>query len=465
MLWAALILDELPPHEPQRTEALEGLASWCLQFTPRVALLEASSVLPAVVMELEASVRLFGGTRLLVERIKTTCSELGVKQLSWAPHSLAALALARAEISNGFMEPIETLLDPLPIDSLSAVSAHRATLMRLGCQTLGQVRALPRGGMSRRFGADVLHALDQAYGLKPEVHSWVVLAETFQLKLELPARVEHAPALLFAARRLLLQLTGWLSARHCGVTAYVLKWRHDAMRARSVGDGGELLIRTAQPTRDIEHLTRLLTEHLAKVSLEAPVGELELCALDVQPLSLQNFSLLPASLDANEGLALALERIAARLGKNRVLRPVVKEDHRLEWMCAWQEAAASRPRKPNGCVAIPQPSFVMREPVRLAMREHRPLYQGALQLLMGPHRVESGWWDRVSTSTTASTLALTASHKDEPQPEEITRHVTRDYWVALSEHAGVLWIFQTRLATPTHSGNEAQAWYLHGSFA
>jgi protein ImuB len=43
--------------------------------------------------------------------------------------------------------------------------------------------------------------------------------------------------------------------------------------------------------------------------------------------------------------------------------------------------------------------------------------------------------------------------------EERTRHVSRDYWVALSEHAGVLWIFQTRLA------NEETAWFLHGVFA
>ena len=36
-----------------------------------------------------------------------------------------------------------------------------------------------------------------------------------------------------------------------------------------------MTVRTAQPTRDIEHLTRLLAEHLAKVQLLAPVGDLE----------------------------------------------------------------------------------------------------------------------------------------------------------------------------------------------
>ena len=51
MLWVALLL----PNEPPPDDALRGLATWALQFTPRVATLDE-----AVVMEVEASTRLFG---------------------------------------------------------------------------------------------------------------------------------------------------------------------------------------------------------------------------------------------------------------------------------------------------------------------------------------------------------------------------------------------------------------------
>jgi protein ImuB len=34
-----------------------------------------------------------------------------------------------------------------------------------------------------------------------------------------------------------------------------------------------------------------------------------------------------------------------------------------------------------------------------------------------------------------------------------------DYWVARSDHAGVLWIFHERLA------QDQGGWYLHGIFA
>ena len=47
--------------------------------------------------------------------------------------------------------PIAELLDALPFETLSATARHRTTLGQLGCRTLGDIRKLPRGGVSRRF--------------------------------------------------------------------------------------------------------------------------------------------------------------------------------------------------------------------------------------------------------------------------------------------------------------------------
>jgi protein ImuB len=442
MLWAALLPDKLPSEESRRIEATSGLATWCLQFTPRVAVIEPLSESPAIVMELEASVRLFGGKRKLVERVREESADLGVRQLAWAPTSLAAVAVARSGASNGFAKPLEQLLDQLPFRVLTPVAVHDAVLSRLGCKTLGDVRALPRGGISRRFDSLLLQALDQAYGLKPEAHVWQQLPEHFHQKLELMSRVELAPALLFGARRLLVQMSGWLAARHCGVTSVTLRWCHDAMRSKSAGDGGELTIGTAEPTRDVEHLARLLAEHLAKLQLLAPVGDLELLATEMRSLEDKPLTLFPEPQQVGESLALVLERIAARLGPERVLRPVVTEDHRIEWMTHWQPARTGRAKRIARTVDLPQPTFVLPKPLRLATRGDRPMYQGVLLLLAGPHRVEGGWWDRTEVDGNAQ-----------------TRNVARDYWVALSEHAGVLWVFQTRLA------DDEAAWFLHGTFA
>jgi protein ImuB len=437
MLWAALLLPLGPDTKPPPNDQLHGLATWALQFTPRVA-----SVDEAVVMEVGASVRLFGGRRALRDRVVQESHDLGVAQVAWAPTSLAALAVGRAGKEDGIRRPIVDVLDALPMTTLSAAEPHVTTLTQLGCRTLGDVRALPRGGISRRFDKELLSAMDRAYGARPEVHVWITLPEAFKARLELMSRVEMASALLFGARRLVMQMCAWLAAKHAGTTAFVLRWAHDSMRSRDAGEGGELMVRTATPMRSVEHLCRLLAENLAKVELQAAVGDLELEALDVHALEEISASLLPDEGQSGESLALVLERIAARLGPERVLRPVLVDDHRLEWMQHWQPAPMPLPRKRTWRSSVPQPTFILPTALRLAMRGNRPMYQGPLQLLSGPHRVEGGWWHRVRDDA--------GSH---------SCNVVRDYWVALSEHCGALWVFQERLV-----GDDA-TWYLQGFFA
>lgn len=439
-LWAAL----LPNDEPSSCSeaSLAAIATWCLQFTPRVALLK-----DAVLAEVEASARLFGGKRQLARRIADEGRELGARSPSWAPTALGALALARAGRVDGVTRPLPTVIDRLPLRVLDEALEHAPTLERLGCRTLGDVRALPRGGVSRRFGAPLLAALDRAYGLRPDAFDWFAVPTTFDVRLELLSRVDNAPALLFGARRMLIQMCGWLAARRSGVTAFTLEWLHDAMRSSAVDAGGAVTIRTAQATRNIEHLSRLLAEHLAHVELAAPASDLRLIAVEVHALHEHSEALIPDAQEQGESLALVLERLAARLGPERVLRPVAQGDHRPEWMVHWQQATLAQPRKVAEGDDLPQPTFLLDEPIRLAARGDRPMYQGTLHLLAGPHRVEFGWWHRLPATDGAGKARLEG------------QGVVRDYWVALSEHAGVLWIFHTRLA------GESDAWFLHGVFA
>lgn len=435
MLWSALRLPSTDDLSSPTDAALQALAVWALQFTPRVAIAEE-----AVLLEVAASLRLFGGRAALRERLWGGAQELGAVALAWAPNALAALALARAGVEDGVSSPLARALDALPMATLSAVRPHLPTLARIGCRTLGDLRRLPRAGLARRFDAALLAALDQAYGRAPETHVWVTLPAVFDARLELPHRVDSAEALVFGARRLLLQLAAWLSARHSGVTAFTLHWAHDAMRSRGVGEGGQLTVRTAEPTREAGHLARLLAEHLSHVALAAPVGDLRLTAEGVVPLAPQSASWLPDDTRGREPLAQVLERLAARLGEDRVVRPLLCEDHRPEAMGRWQPAAQALPREAwLAAPAGPQPTWLLDRPLKLLVRQHRPLYQGELQLLLGPQRVEGGWWDR-----------------DEATGH--TRHAVRDYWVAQSPLAGVLWVFQTRLA-------QEPAWFLHGVFA
>lgn len=435
--WAALLPIPLPAS-PSPIDAT-SLGIWALQFTPRVALLEDS-----VVAEVSGSARLFGGMETLHGLIEAGAEELGA-HVAWAPTGMSALALVRLASSNrpcdGFGAPLAKMLDPLPLEALTAVGLQQPTLARVGCRTLGDVRNLPRGGLSRRFDKSLLLALDQAYGLRPEVYEWLTVPEAFHARLELMSRVDTAPALLFGARRLLIQMAGWLAARRMGATAFTLRWCHDVMRAKDAGTGGELTVRTAQPTQNVEHFAQLLAEHLAKVQLAAPAGDIELLATEVLPIVEESRSLIPETLRKGASTDLALERIQARLGDTSVRRPVLSADHRLEWMQSWQCKQSAR-KKSDAPYELPLPTWVLDEPLRLIERDNRPYYQGPLQLLLGPDRIEGGWWHRSGEGEDARPL-----------------NVQRDYWLALSPHAGVLWVFQQRLA------RDQTAWFLHGHFA
>ena len=473
---------------------MQGLALWAQQFTPRLACVPSDSVFgDALVLELSASERLFGGRQQLARRLLRESRQLGVQAISWAPTSLAAIALARCGIRHGMGQPLPQVLAPLPLQAIDAVARHAELLSQLGCQSLGAVHALPRGALARRMDTGILKALDQAHGLLPDRYPWIQLPARFDARLELPMRIDQADALMQGARHLLLQLCGWLAAQRAGVRSFRLCWCHDAMRSRHVGDGGELTIHTASTTRDLQHLCRLLQEHLAHVELQAPVGELRLHADAPEALQERSASLLPDKTADGESLEQVLERITARLGEDQVQRPLLRPDHRPEWQVQWLPAqpagkakAAPPAAQPHSRLHAPlhvpplaQPSFLLPTPLQLLQdSQSRPLYHGPLQLLLGPQRIEGGWWHRspgflpVTDSdgdTHTGEAAPDSDHGDQrdhrespPQPAPIpqTAHTAlRDYWVAHSPHAGLLWIFHTRLSA--NSG----AWFLHGRFA
>ncbi|MFG6455273.1 Y-family DNA polymerase [Roseateles sp. BYS96W] len=432
MRWLALCCK--PDAPAGDADALAWLA---LSFTPRVARLEEG-----VVAEMSGSLRLFRGARALRLLLQSRAEQAGLAlgATAWAPTALAALALARCP-GGPASGRLGERLDALPLPALSAAQAHHAMLARLGCRHLGELRRLPRPALARRFGPALLAALDRAYGDLPEVHDWLTLPDRFDARLELPWRVEHAPVLLHFAETLLRQLCTFLAARHAGVRALRLGWQHNAMRARDVAGSGELTVATADTTRDLTRLSRLLAEHLARTTLAAPAGEITLSADTVLPLEELSGGLLPGRTDAQEQTTThaLLERLSVRLGPARVREGRLQEDHRLDRMQRWlpwpapPSPAAVRP--PPG----PQPTWLTEPPQPLRCdAQEQPLYCGPLTRISGPHRIEAGWWEGPG-----------ALH-------------TRDYFVYRSATRGLLWVYHERFPDTASSSS---GWFLHGVFA
>ena len=459
----------MPEEAATLADALSALAWWALRFTPKVA-----QVGDALVLEVSGSERLFGGRQPFLHAMLGADRPVNGVQYARGATSLIALARLQLATADPPTEPQQTAVggvvprpratapDDLPLYTLAAARAHLPTLERIGCTRWGQVRALPRGGVARRFGAPLLDALDCAYGLKPELYPWLAWPEVFDVSLELAAQVEAAPALLFAARRLLNQLLVWLRARQRGVLALRLGWQMD--KRRDTASEGELVLRTAEPTLDMNHLQRLLGEHLARITLPAPVLYLRLRTLETQTLSGSTASLLPDEVLGGDSWHQLLERLAARLGPQCVLQAQACADHRPERMQAWAPASSVPVRgvKQSGQAGANAlqasksdelyPSWLLASPLKLAVRQARPLYQGPLTLLAGPQRLEAAWWEVGARDTAPAGQGC----------------ALRDYFLARSEQAGLLWIYRERLSGPGRTGSSTDAapnWYLHGLFA
>src|SRR3546814_5902899 len=72
----------------------------------------------------------------------------------------------------------------------------------MGVRTLGALRALPRDGLRRRFGNELLDHLDRLHGDIDDPLACYAPPDHFDARIELGYEVESHQALLFPLRRL-----------------------------------------------------------------------------------------------------------------------------------------------------------------------------------------------------------------------------------------------------------------------
>jgi len=450
MHWIALQwLPEADTSDAPTLPTPEALGWWALRYTPHVAWLDE-----ALMLEVSACERLWGG-RMQLMRLLLADNPVPDARMLGAQGATSLIALARLRLFAREEKRPKEIPAGLPLDTLSAAREHLDLLARLGCRTWGEVAALPRGGLTRRFGTGLREALDIAWGLRPESHSWLTLPDVFEQKLELPALAETAPELMWSANRLLTALQIWLRARQRGARALELQWTLDLRRLNGVNlpPYEQLTVRTAEPTQDMAHLRRLLSEKLALATLAAPASWIRLRTLETDPWAGASTSFLPEDNRKGDRLHEMVERLSVRLGPQQVVVPAAQADHRPERKQTWRPAlqqekpagdgkarkeAASAASQPDAIY----PSWLLPEPLLLEMDGERPCNRGPLSRLIGPQRVETGWWG---------------------DKEEGGQPAMRDYYVAESPEAGLVWIFRERPAARFSSGEVR--WYLQGFYA
>ena len=419
-------------------EALERIAAWAGQFTPMVSL-ESQGV----VLEVESSLRLFDGHARLTAAIRRGIRDLGFQAtLGVAPTALAARLFARAEAHG---RPIRSCLvlaelreraSDLPLFLLDWPQKTLTHLTDLGVLRLRDMLELPAEGIARRFGPDIVVCLDRLMGRIADPREPYAPPQRFRSRLDLPADADGVEALLFPLRRLLVELEGFLRGRGCGVQHLDIVLEH-GRKART-----RMALDFASPEREADFILAIAREKLGRLTLAAATAALTLRADALLPYSPRASTWLPGAEEQAIDHERLLQRLSARLGKDRVFGIALADDHRPErdWAPASRSRGGGNPARVAHALCLdsrlrgndnPRPTWLLNRPHRLVARDGSPSYQGDLELRAGPERIEAGWWDG--------------------------EEVRRDYYVAANPRGGTFWIFREH--------RDPSAWYLHGVFA
>ncbi|SMO63288.1 protein ImuB [Paracoccus laeviglucosivorans] len=422
---------------PGDAACLARLAFWCRRWGPWSAPDRADGLL----IDTTGADHLFGGEDAMLADMQGRLARAGLTAaLAIAPTRGAAWALARFGAGRVICHDLQSDLAPLPVAGLRLDGPTLLLMRRLGLKTIGDLAAIPRLSLMRRFArADLpenpLLRLDQMLGHLAEPLDAPDPAPRFMAQTRLAEPVMDPTDWL---PQLIADLCTQLAAKAQGCRRLRLSiFRVD-------GERRDTHLRIASPSREAAHLLRLFQGKLD--GLDPGFG------FDLLQLTAEAVEALPDAqpdLDArSEGLELArlIDRLTARFGAAAIHRPEAVESHIPE--------RSETPAPPLGQTPVPdaRPDRPLRlltppEEIRVlyAIPEGPPAqFSWRRQTLRvaryaGPERIAPEWWrDRPGTRL-------------------------RDYFRVEDPSGLRLWIYREGLVHDGRGGTPR--WFLHGIFA
>ena len=435
------------------------LANAAMRYTPIVALDGEAGLL----LDITGSAHLFGGEERLVKDCQRRLSEVGFSAaLGLAPTPLAARALARFGSGSDILDAdileggAVTALDAFPVEALGLNSERNLLLKRLGLKRIGDVRALPRAALERRFRSkqealSVRLALDRLSGDVTEAIKAIHPPEPYRFSLNLAEPLIEHTGVGIALDQLLVKAyhrleTDGLGARVFHLTAF-----------RADGGTSQVSIKLSEPARDVARIARLFTPHLPEIDCGHGVDAFVLAARFVEPLTATQATMTADAGGTHfcDGLAPLIDTLTNRLGPGHVFALSPRESHVPEraqrrvlpmagsnlaedWS-AWAETRSGTAPRPFRLFERAELIDVMASvpdgpPVRFIWRRvtHK------ITRATGPERVAPEWW-RAGAEGVA----------------------VRDYYAVEDEAGRRFWLYRAG----AYDAAETPRWYVHGVFA
>ncbi len=461
--------------------SLRRLAEWCGRYSPWTA----PDGMDGVRVEITGCAHLWGGEKALAADLTARLDRQGVAcHIAIADTLGAAWALARFALAGGsaaILPPGDARpgLAPLPVEALRLDPATAQGLRRVGLKRIGDLDAMPRAALARRFGDGVVRRLDQAQGDLPEPLSPLGEAPVRRVRLSFAEPIADPEDLARAAERLTQDLVRSPGAGRDGRAAARSCLSSDRRPGRAYRDRNRLAQpRPAPPRRPLQGAAR----HRRSRPRRRGRDPRRLCHRAVAARADQ-FCRLPFRRHPNpppqrasegRGVAPLLDRLGNRLGLGALYRLEPRESHIPERAAARVPVGGSLTRLAalgplsrsagEGGAADRRDGWVR---VRGSEKPPRPI-----RLFEPPEPVEAFWLlpDDPPFRFTWRRCPHRVTRADGPEriAEEWWRSgssgavdAIRDYYRVEDEDGRRFWLFRAGLS----GGDPPPRWFIHGLFA
>ncbi|MFV8819519.1 Y-family DNA polymerase [Haliea sp. E17] len=398
--------------------SLQRLCCWAYSITPSLFSYRED----CLQLEISGCLALFRGlSPLLAEAASGIASRGFQAHRALAPTPTAAWLLSHADESVAMDSgaALPQRLAGLPLALLEDFSTTVDALRRAGLHSFGDILALPPAALGRRCGAEFRDFLQRALGQREDRRADYqpppAFSDEYWFGYEVRANGELNPAL-----QLLLQsLCRFL--RNTQLQTGEIQWQLLGVD-RSLR---EIRVRSSCRHSDWENWYQLTRVRIERLALSTGVEGITLNCSELHSGELEHSDLF-APRKQREPLAGLLDRLRNRLGLQAVETIGCRDEHLPE--CALHVGNA-RPADAPVDDCAQRPFWLLPSPQPLGEHRERLRWQGRLQLLYGPERIEDNWW---------------------------LEPVSRDYYIARGEQGQYYWVFRDRLA---------RGWFIHGIFA
>ena len=395
-------------------------------------------------LDLSGVSHLFGGEARMCERIIRFCARFGLTaRIAVAGTLGAAHAIARhahEAITLCSFGAEADAIAAFPLAALRVEEEVLAAASRLGIERIGELAAMPRAPLQRRFGETLLRRFDQALGRASEPMDPIVPEDAPSVCVRFLEPIATAEALETALADLMVSLVDGLAEAGLAVRALLLSCD------RIDGDVQQIGIGTASVTRDGAHLLRLLAMKIETIEPGFGIEAMRLTVTRAESLGPQPIAGALAGEKPAPDLVPLVDRLAGRLGPRRIFR-----------ISALESDVPERSVRRVGPLSETMPWPRWPRPIRLLRRPEpvdnvlavlpdqpprRFTWRGRTHQIRradGPERIHGEWWRRTGEA-----------------------EAVRDYFQVEDQEGRRFWLYRRGDGVDARTGD--LSWHLQGMF-